>query len=455
MEKLNQNTKNQETKEKKVLEMKLSEEEEELKKNIEEMVRAFLEPDLDIKRNAYNMLKKEIISATETMTSIPKPLKFVRIHYPQIKEAYEAEKTANPNSEAQKLYGDILCILVLVTDTEETSLVYILENNLTTFSEWGNELVRSVSGEITTEYLKRLDEDKTFDDLFKLVSATVKVLIDSHNENEAIDLLVELELIDDIKNFCSETNYKKFCTYLLSISNYSADNTEQRKILEIVYEIYTKYNEYTNALRTAIKLKESMYIKSTITGCPNKLTKYQMAFILARSGIFFESSDLEPEVIDIMRNLKTSEYFKELGRTLDVVEPKHPEQIYKSHLEEKKEGVQLESLKVNMSTSLVSSFINAGFGTECLLSKKDDKDNDWLSKNKDEGLLCALAGLGLVNLWDIECGPNEVEKYMDVNEMNPFKRGGYNLALGILSSNVKDENSTAFALLSEQTQDKK
>lgn len=455
MEKLNDDKKTNNKEEKKLLESKLSVEEEEIKKNIDEMVGALLDSELEIKRNAYNMLKKEITTATGTMTSIPKPLKFIRFHYKKLKEAYELEKEKNLNSEVQKLYGDILCILVLVTDTEETSLKYILENNLSNYYEWGNELVRSISGEITTEYLKRLDEDKEFDDLIKLVSATVKVLIDSHNENEAIDLLVELDLIDDIKNFCSETNYKKFCTYLLSIANYAAESSEQKKILEVVFEVYTKYNEFVNSLRVAIKLKEKMYIKSTITRCSDKATQYQMAFLLAKSNIFFESSDLEPEMLDIMRNLKTSEYFRELGRSLDIIEPVHPEQIYKSHLEEKKEGVQLESLKINTSTSIVSSFINAGFGTEALLSKKDDKGIDWLSKNKEEGLLCALAGLGLVNLWDIECGPNEIEKYMDINEMNPYKRGGYNLALGILSSGVNDENNTALAILSEQTLDKK
>ena len=69
-------------------------------------------------------------------------------------------------AEAQKLLGDFLCILVLVTDTQDTSLQYILENGLTNFSEWGQELVRSLSGEITTEYLKRLDESKPSDDSF-------------------------------------------------------------------------------------------------------------------------------------------------------------------------------------------------------------------------------------------------------------------------------------------------
>lgn len=441
-------------------ETKLTAEEEELKKNIQDMVNGLLDPEFQIKQNAFNLLKKEITTSTGSMTSIPKPLKFFQLHYERLKQAYETEKKENLNSPTQKLYGDLLCILVLVIETKETSLQYVLENELRDFPDWGQELVRSLSGEITTEYLKRLDETKPFDDLLGLVGITANALIASHNESEAIDLLIELDLIDDIKNYCTDINYKKFCWYLTAISNYAAESSEQKKILGIVFELYTKYNEYTNALRVAIKLKEKMFIQSTISSCPNKSTRLQMAFILARSNVYFESKELEPELLDIIKNLKTSEYFKMFGRSLDIAQPKHPEDIFKSHLEEKKEGIQLESYKMNMSTSIASSFINAGFGTECLFSgkrdgKKEVEETSWLNKNKEEGLLCAIAGLGLVNIWDIDCGFNEIEKYMDVNEMNPHKRGGYNLAIGILSSGVVDENTSAIALLSEQTKDKK
>lgn len=457
MEKVNKKVENEKDKENKTDKnepQKLSEEDEEYKKNTDDMITAFLEPDFDIKKNAYHMIKQEITNSTGSMTSIPRPLKFFRSHYEKIKEAYDKEKENGVNLEVRRLYGDLLCILVLVKETQETSLKYVLENDIA-FAEWGQELVRSLSGEITTEYLKRLDEGKPFDDLIKLIGTVVTTLIASNNESEAIDLLIELDLVDELKTYCNEKNYKKFCTYLLAISNYSAELTEQKRILDIIYELYTKFNQFTDALIIAIKLKERLYIHSTITNCKDRSTKIQMAFILARSKYFLESSDLDSDILEIIKNLKASDLFKKLGRAMDIVEPKHPEEIIKSHLEDKKDGIQLESYKVNMTTSIVSGFINAGFCTETLLSKKDSNNTDWLSKNKEEGLVCALAGLGLVNIWNIESGANELEKFMDENEMNPYKRGGYNIGLGIISSGVLDENNTAMALLSDQTQDKK
>ncbi len=104
-----------------------------------------------------------------------------------------------------------------------------------------------------------------------------------------------------------------------------------------------------------------------------------------------------------------------------------------------------------MAVSIASAFINAGFGTEKLLSTEPN----WMDRNKDEGLMCTIAGIGMVNLWDIECGPNELEKYSSSNETNSYKKAGYFLGMGILSSGVRDENEIALAVLKEQLNDAK
>lgn len=427
---------------------KLDEEEQELKNKLDELVNALFDSDFEIQVNAFNLLKNEIKSATESMTSIPKPLKYVRNHYDRLKEEYNKEES----SKRKALLGNLLSILVLVAKSDDTSLKYILENNITDYACWGQELIRTLSGEIATEYLKRLDQDSPIDDLKQLTLNTAHHLIENHNENEAIDLLVEVDMIDEVKAYLKEENYKKICNYLLSLANYAAESTELRKILEIVYEIYIKYSQFNDAIRIAIKLNEEMYIKSTFLSCSSYSTQLQMAFQLGRSQKYLEAESVKEDLKEIIFNRKASDFYKQLTRSIDIVQPKTPEEIFKSHLEDKKSDSVIESSKLNMSISLVNGLINAGFGTESLLSNRDD---DWLSKNKEEGIICALASLGLVSLWDVDSGPNELEKYMDSNESNQYKRGGYNLGLGILTSGVKDENNIAFALLSDQIKDKK
>lgn len=59
--------------------------------------------------------------------------------------------------------------------------------------------------------------------------------------------------------------------------------------------------------------------------------KKQMAFQLARQQIHIETEDTDLNAC--INNTNLSKYFLALARELDVMEPKIPEDIYKSHLE--------------------------------------------------------------------------------------------------------------------------
>lgn len=63
----------------------------------------------------------------------------------------------------------------------------------------------------------------------------------------------------------------------------------------------------------------------------SRLLKKQLAFILARQQISVEVED--PDLANCLNNIQLSEHFISLARELDVLEPKTPEDIYKSHLE--------------------------------------------------------------------------------------------------------------------------
>lgn len=131
---------------------------------------------------------------------------------------------------------------------------------------------------------------------------------------------------------------KKFAYIYLSIANYSADTEEYRETLELVYSIYyNKFNQYIDAMRVAIKIGNMLYIKQIFHQCLT--TKKQLTFIFAREGIFLEEEKKnikDNELMEIMRNYKQSEYLRVLGKTLELLEPKHPESVFKPHLEDKK-----------------------------------------------------------------------------------------------------------------------
>merc|ERR1719324_1992376 len=115
-----------------------------------------------------------------------------------------------------------------------------------------------------------------------------------------------------------------------------------------------------------------------------------MAYMLARYGVRPEADD---ELARIMDGAHQTEHYLELARDLDVVEPKAPEDVYKSHLEKRPAGsTNVDSARQNLAATFVNGLLNVGFGTDKLLLTEGNK---WLYKNKEHGMMSAALSLGL------------------------------------------------------------
>lgn len=129
------------------------------------------------------------------------------------------------------------------------------------------------------------------------------------------------------------------------------------------------------------------------------------------------------------------------------MEPKTPEDVYKSHLENSRPpfgGGQVDSARQNLAASFVNGFVNAAFGQDKLLMEDGNK---WLFKNKEHGMLSATASLGLILLWDVDGGLTPIDKYLYSSE-DHIKSGAL-LACGIVNCGVRNECDPALALLSD------
>ncbi|CAD6234762.1 unnamed protein product [Miscanthus lutarioriparius] len=85
-------------------------------------------------------MRHEIHSATSSMTSVPKPLKFLRPHFGTLKSYFETM----PESELKKYMADILSVLALTMsiEGERESLKYRLLGSEGDIGSWGHEYVR-------------------------------------------------------------------------------------------------------------------------------------------------------------------------------------------------------------------------------------------------------------------------------------------------------------------------
>lgn len=172
--------------------------------------------------------------------------------------------------------------------------------------------------------------------------------------------------------------------------------------------------------------------------------------MLGRQQIFLELHEAtieDDDLFEIMSNSHLNNHFLNLARELDIMEPKTPEDVYKSHLENSRPpfgGGQVDSARQNLAASFVNGFVNAAFGHDKLLIEDGNK---WLYKNKEHGMLSATASLGLILLWDVDGGLTPIDKYLYSSE--DYIKSGALLACGIVNCGVRNECDPALALLSD------
>lgn len=126
------------------------------------------------------------------MTSVPKPLKFLKPSYEKIKEAY----ARFPADGSKKGFADLISVLAITMSAPESneSLKYALEGTRSGITAWGHEYLRTLSGDIASEYKKRQEknEETELKDLQFLIDNIITYYMSHNVEPEAVDLLLEI-----------------------------------------------------------------------------------------------------------------------------------------------------------------------------------------------------------------------------------------------------------------------
>ncbi|KAL0443958.1 UNVERIFIED_CONTAM: 26S proteasome non-ATPase regulatory subunitA [Sesamum latifolium] len=415
-----------------------SEEDLALKQQLELYVERVQDSDPGLQKVALESMRQEIRTATSSMTSVPKPLKFLRPHYGTLQTHYEKMEDS---------------------DLKE-SLKYRLLGSDGDIGSWGHEYVRNLAGEIAQEYAKRQSEEGQIDDLMELVVQIVAFHMKHNAEPEAVDLLMEVEDLDLLVEHVDSANYKRTCLYLTSSAKY-LPGPDDMLVLDIAHSIYMKFEEYPRALQIALYLHNLQYVKQLFQCCNDPLMRRQFCFILARHGVTFEldedmcAEDEEREALqEIINNTKLNEGYLTLARDIEVMEPKSPEDIYKAHLIDGRGsgGGTVDSARQNLAATFVNAFVNAGFGQDKLMTVPSEASSggastSWLFKNKEHGKASAAASLGMILLWDVDSGLAQLDKYFHSTDTHVI--AGALLGVGIVNCNVQNECDPALALLAD------
>jgi 26S proteasome regulatory subunit N1 len=428
----------------------LSEEDQKLKDELDMLVERLTESDASLYRPALEAIKTSIKTSTSSMTAVPKPLKFLRPHYGKLCEAYEKW----PAGEDKDNLADTLSVLGMTYSDDEDrrdTLKYRLLAPSTDIGSWGHEYMRHLALEIGQEYQKRVDDDKDIEDLHQLTSTLVPYFLKHNAEADAVDILSELEMIDEIKQHVDENTYARVCLYMVSMVPL-LPYPDNDRFLSTAHDIYVKYGQLTQAMSLAIRLNDMELIKSDFSLTSDKALKRQLAFILARQRISLEleGEDAEDtELQECLNNTKLPEHFKSLAKELNVLDPKVPEDIYKSHLESSRTAglTNTDSARHNLASAFVNAFVNAGFGQDKLMLVEGGVKQSWVWKVKEEGQISTAASLGMLMLWDVEMSLDKIDAYTYVPE-DQIKAGAA-LGMGIMNSGVRLDTDPVMALLGD------
>ncbi|KAH7882342.1 26S proteasome regulatory complex non-ATPase subcomplex Rpn1 subunit [Phlebopus sp. FC_14] len=469
-------------------EEELSEEDAQLKSELEMLIERLKESNTQLYRPALETLRTLIRTSTSSMTSVPKPLKFLHPHYPELQKLFD---TWSP-SEDKSLFSDILSVLAMTySDTQPRgTLRYRLlsisllppSSTIPEPGSWGHEYVRHLAAELGEEYTIRQEGEDgaplaataeangeakaekvevpgTIDDLRGLAMQCAKFFLGHNAEPDAVDLFVELEIVDRIAELVDVNTFGRVCIYMDRCINLLPP-PDDVTFLRTIHKIYLQFSKFPEALSIAIRLNDAELIRQDFNASGNPIMKRQLAFLLARAQIPVEwlqppaSEDADAEemlpddILECLSNTQLSRFFKEFGKEVGVADPKSLEDVYKSHLENTRAGVtaNVDSARGNLAGTFVNAFVNAGFGNDKLMVEAEE-GNSWVYKNKDHGMMSASASLGLSLLWDTDVGLSHVDKYTYSSE--EYIKAGALLATGLLNAGVRTEADAALALLGD------
>ncbi|KAF8921613.1 armadillo-type protein [Mucidula mucida] len=478
----------------------LSEEDLQLKNELEMLVERLKESNTSLHKPALESLRSLIRTSTSSMTSVPKPLKFLRPHYPELQQLYETW----PASDDKSLFADILSVLAMTySDTQPRgTLRYRLlsaslrpaDSPLADPGTWGHEYVRHLAAELGEEFvvqeqgeLEDKPDDKkvapigTIEELRSLGRQCATFLLAHNAEPDAVDLLEELEIVDQITELVDENTYGRVCQYMVRCVNLLPP-PDDIAFLQTAHTIYVQQSKFPEALALAIRLGDPALVREDFNAPGNPLMKRQLAFLLARAQIPLHwlknpeadetadfSDDLPEDLVECLSNTRLSGHFRDFGKELGVQDAKSLEDVYKSHLEHTRPNAQpnVDSARGNLAGTFVNAFVNAGFGNDKLMVGAEE-GNSWIYKNKDHGMMSAAASLGLSLLWDTDMGLTHIDKYTYSSEehikvyfrdkiplakSNIIKAGAL-LATGLLNCGVRTEADAALALLGEYVENK-
>lgn len=244
--------------------------------------------------------------------------------------------------------------------------------------------------------------------------------------------------MNEIVDLVDEDSHKRVCIYLNQCFSYLPE-PENFDVLRILIEIYKKLNKTAQAMISAMKLNDFTLIHSIFQGCEEETgLKKQLAFLIARRLVVFDE-EMDEELSLIATNSNLFAFYRDIAAKLGKDKPNTPDKVlqFQATPNPRQANRRGDSSLPLMAKTFVGAFHNAEIKEDLYYTAQ--RGEEALSRNRDNGLAVAVASLGMLNLWDVENGPNKIDKWITSND--PYIQMGALTANGLLSAQF-DQNLT-------------
>lgn len=140
----------------------MSEEDQALKDKIELLINNIITKSEDEGKVSLAELKTIVKTSTTSMTSVPKPFKFIKPHYEALASFYDGMRANN----FKRLLADFLSVLsmTMADQGSKLSLIFLMEGTKKDFVSWGHGYLQHLSGDISMKFKELTEADENFVD---------------------------------------------------------------------------------------------------------------------------------------------------------------------------------------------------------------------------------------------------------------------------------------------------
>ncbi|CAL1400540.1 unnamed protein product [Linum trigynum] len=414
----------------------LSAEDYELKQKVDKYVKWIID--------GFTRLRQVAIRELSIIQDSANSLRFVQPHFESLIKCY----LDMPESYQKNWLIDILSALALnnVVEGGRESLKNSLLGPEGEICSLGHYDIWKLAGQIVQEYAKRQSNLET-DDSKKLVQQIVAFYM-KVKENHLL-----IEHFDGDSTCVVST-----CSYLMTVVRHLAQ-PDAMIGYDIVIKLLLTFEEYHHAFLYAVLLDNLEYMKQVLTSCDDSIRKEEFCYILGLQNItltldedMFDVQEERRAMQSIINNSNLSKKFLGLANFRGVEDPISPENICKSNLLDLRNSAKRPLPRKNLARIFLETFVNASSGRDQFRKSVEkftrgplsfilnENDYRWLTSTKRiQFKASAVAGLGLIMLWDVDSYLDLTSEYLLSNDSNIL--AGALLGVGIVNSRVKKDRA--------------